>query len=200
MTLRLLNTLAVTLFCFLFYSIKAQEQLNYKADVKGPVVNVFDSPDLDVAGARKTYKAKQWVEFEAGAVFKARDTSLEAISEVVAIWYIAIYNKKTKTYSLLEEAITHVNVPIGEPVYFSSYLSPASLKALLGKVDERSVKAVGLELEIDGAIIAVESFKEKQGWWKSESLKTDAAVKLLNKNQTPFRFYWYDRYAELEAK
>ncbi len=189
----------VSVFC-LFSLAQAQEQLNYVADIKGPELNVFDSPDLDISGSRKNYKPKEWVEFEAGALIKARDKSLDAISEVRAIWYIAIYNKKTKTYSLLEEEIIHVNVPIDEPIYFSAYLSPASLKALVGKVDERSVKAIGLELEVDGSIIAVESYKEKAGWWKSASLASNSSVKLLNKNETPFRFYWYDRYAEIESK
>jgi len=186
-------------FCLVNFS-QAQEQINYKVDIKGPAINVFDSPDLDISGSRKSYKPKEWVEIEVGAVIKARDTSLESVSSVKAIWYVAIFNKKTKTYSLLEEEIEHINVPIGEPVYFSAYLSPASLKAMIGKIDERSIKAIGVELEIDGVVVESASYKEKAGWWKSDSLKTDAQVSLLDKNNTPFRFYWYDRYAEIEAK
>jgi hypothetical protein len=43
---------------------------------------------------------------------------------------------------------------------------------------------------------------DKKPFWTlaSDNLSRTDKVPLLNKNETPFKFLWYDRYAEIEEK
>jgi len=38
--------------------------------------------------------------------------------------------------------------------------------------------------------------KSKGRWW--DKLTPYKKIPLLNKNETPFKFFWWDRYAEIE--
>jgi len=60
------------------------------------------------------------------------------------------------------------------------------------------VKALGIEVLINGVKVAAKAEKEKMGWWEAGSLSRSSKYPLLNKYQTPFKTLWWDRYAEIE--
>ena len=48
--------------------------------------------------------------------------------------------------------------------------------------------------------ILVVTSKDKPGWWVSGKLSRYDKIPLRNKNETPFKFLWWDRYLEIESE
>mgnify|MGYP001479670561 CR=1 FL=1 len=99
-----------------------------------------------------------------------------------------------------------MNVPVGEDVYSSVYLSPAAILRITGSDRAKgSVSHIGGEVLVNGTSIQSnkERFftsKDKIGWWTSGKLSRYDRIPLLNKNETPFKFLWWDRYAEIKPE
>ncbi|MCW1912887.1 hypothetical protein OJ996_04845 [Luteolibacter sp. GHJ8] len=178
------------------------------AQAKGEVGNLtFDdlpSPDIK-AGKDKAFKPKDWLEVEAG--FKLPGTpeqkKIGFINSVTVKWYVAMKNPDGKGFIKLSKTIEHINVPVDEEVFTSVYMSPSALKRLTGKdkAGKGAVEAVGLEVLVDGEKVGQASVKQKEGWWSSGSLSDQSdKFPLLNKNETPFQMFWYDRYAEIQKE
>jgi hypothetical protein len=55
---------------------------------------------------------------------------------------------------------------------------------------------------VNGVKVGEESTKGVAGWWNSASDKISRTEKipLLNKYETPFKIFWWDRYAEIEER
>ena len=159
-----------------------------------------DLQSLSIGGAKR-FKPKDWLEmevkFKVDAVApKPKDGFVDQIS---VHWYVAVENPGGKGYWLLEKEVTHVNVSVGEELYASVYLSPNSIKRLSGR--ERASKsilwAVGGEMKVAGKSFYFSS-RGKPGWWTSDKIAKTDKVPLLNKDETPFKAFWYDRYAEIQ--
>ena len=172
-----------------------------KVEVKKPVINSLGSPDFpNVSGARKRFKSKDWLEIEVEIKVdkKLKKGDIPFIEELGVDWYIAIDDPKSPGKKLLlSKQIDYINVPLKEKVMVSAYLSPTSLKLLTGKdrVVPSEISAAAAVISIDGEEVEVaNNFKPK--WWESESLSQDTSVPLLSKDETPFRFHWWDLYAE----
>ena len=106
---------------------------------------------------------------------------------------------------LLEKEVTHVNVPIGEDIFTSVYLSPNSIKRLTGadKVSNSDYERVGGLITVDGqqpvdTKKGFFSLKSTKVWWNN--LSSSNKIPLLNKNETPFKNLWFSRYAEIEEE
>jgi hypothetical protein len=97
--------------------------------------------------------------------------------------------------------VDHVNVPLDQDVFCSSYLSPASIKRLTGsdKGGKNAVEFVGYEVLVNGEKKGEETNKGKPGWWNaaSDKISRSESVPLLTKAETPFANMWWDRYAEV---
>ena len=120
-------------------------------------------------------------------------------------WYVAVKNRdKPGTFMLLTKDIEHVNVPVAEEVYCSVFLSPASLRRITGSArgGKGAVEYVGYEVLVNGEKVAQGTNKGKAGWWNaaSDKISRSEAVPLLNKDQTPFRDMWWDRYPEISVE
>lgn len=171
-----------------------------KVSVDKPSFDDLQSPDL---GAKKSWKPKDWLEME--VKFKVTAVSPEPkdkfVDRVTVRWYVAVKNPGGRDYWLLEKEVTHVNVPVGEDLYASIYLSPNSVKRLSGgeRASKSILYAVGGEINVAGSTVYFSS-KGKPGWWQSGSLSRTDRVPLLNKAETPFKALWYDRYAEVQAE
>lgn len=163
------------------------------------------SPRFEANTTKKTWKPKDWLEVEAGMTIPAMNQMMKDagfIDRVLVKWYVAIEEKASGKPMLLTKDITHINVPVGEEFYTSVYLSPSTIKRITGtdRASKSKVKVVALEVLINGVKVAQETSSMDPGWWNSPSLSRGDRYPLLNKNETPFKAFWWDRFAEIEER
>lgn len=173
-----------------------------QADIDKPSFDELPSPDLD-GTKRKSFDPKDWLEVESEIEIPALNRDMaEAgfIDRVLVKWYVAIEEKAAGRPVLLTKDITHVNVQIDEPFFSSVYLSPNTLLRLTGseRAAKNKVEVVALEVLVNGVKVGEATSKMDSGWWNSPNLARGDRFPLLNKNETPFKVYWWDRYAEIE--
>lgn len=175
-----------------------------KVDVAKPDFDNLPSPEFSV-GKNKSFKPKDWMEVEVKfKIEMPRDYKQKFIDRVTVKWYVAIDDPQGgRKPVFLEKEVIHVNVPVGEDVYSSVYLSPAAVKRVSGRnrASKNIVKSVGGEIMVNGQAGYKNSGKFSStadpGWWLK--LSRYDKIQLLNKNETPFKFLWWDRYAEIEV-
>lgn len=177
-----------------------------QAQVEAPVFDALPSPELNV-GKNKAFRPKEWLEMEAKLKIPAQNAEQKKVGyldEVVVKWYVVIKNQEGKGYWLLSKDITHINVPVDEDIYSSCYLSPSTIKRITGndRAGKSSVDRVGIEVMVNGVKAGEQSTQGKPGWWNSSSPNISRSDKfpLLDKNETPFKLLWWDRYAEIKEK
>jgi hypothetical protein len=174
-----------------------------KVKIDSPKFDNLPSPVFNT-GKDKRFKPKDWLEVEVKFnVEMPRSYKEKFVDKVTVKWYVAIDDPSGGRKSVfLEKEVTYVNVPVDEDVYSSVYLSPVAVKRISGRdrAGKSIVKSVGGEILINGQVAADKSgyFSStgKPGWWTKIS-RYDK-IQLLNKNETPFKFLWWDRYAEIE--
>lgn len=176
------------------------------AQVEAPVFDALPSPELN-AGKNKAFRPKEWLEVESKLKIPAQNAEQKKVGfhdEVVVKWYVVIKNQEGKGYWLLSKDITHINVPVDEDIYTACYLSPNTLKRITGndRAGKSSVDRVGIEVLVNGTKVGEQSSKDKPGWWaiSSPSIARTDKFPLLDKNETPFKALWWDRYAEIKEK
>jgi len=176
-----------------------------KAELGTLVFDDIPSPEVN-SGKAKAFKPKDWLEVEVGMKIPATSAEQKKagfINQVTVKWYVAMDNPDAKGVIKLSKTINHINVPIDEEVFSAVYMSPSALKRLTGKdkAGKSSVKAVGVEVLVDGVKVGEAADKQKAGWWNAGSL-SDMSDKfpLLNKDETPFSMLWWDRYAEIQKE
>jgi len=154
----------------------------------------------------KVFKPKNWLEIEAKLrISLSPEPASKTCDKITVKWYVAVKNPdKLGTMLLLTRDVEHVNIPLDEDIFCSIYLSPSSIKRLIGSNvgGKGAVEYVGYEVLINGEKVAQETHKGTVGWWNAASGKisrTDS-VPLLNKMETPFSHMWWDRYAEVSAE
>jgi len=175
-----------------------------KVTIGKPSYDNLPSPIFSV-GKNKSFKPKDWLEVEVKfSVKMPRSYKQKFIDRVTVRWYVAIDDPRGgKKPVFLEKEVNYVNIPVDEDVYTSVYLSPSAVKRISGRdrAGKRIVKSVGGEILINGQAAFEDSGmfsdKGKPGWWNKIS-RYDK-IQLLNKNETPFKFLWWDRYGEIEV-
>jgi hypothetical protein len=186
-------------------SVSLQSTANaqaYKVEPEKPKFDDLPSPDFNVSKT-KAFKPKDWLEIEASfKVQMSPEPPSKTAERVTVKWFIAVEHPDKKgAFLLLTKDITHVNVPLGEEIFSSVYLSPASIKRLTGRdrAGKSVVNLVGYEILINGEKVAQETSDSKVGWWNttSDKISRSDSVPLLNKSETPFASMWWDRYAEI---
>jgi len=174
-----------------------------KATPSKPSFDDLQSPEFGGAGARKAFRPRNWLEVEAKFQLVMKPEPASKMAERVLVkWYVAVKNpEKSGTFLLLSKEVQHANVPLGQDVYSSVYLSPASLQRLTGsdRAGKNAVEFVGYEIVVNGEVVGEETSGGQVGWWKtaSDRISRSETVPLLNKAQTPFSNMWWDRYAEI---
>ena len=171
-----------------------------RAEVADPSFDDLPSPNIN-PGKDKRFKPKDWLEVETKVKLDVRPTpKIPFLDRVTVKWYVAVQNPEGRGFLLLTKDVNHVNVPTDEEFYVSVYLSPSSIKRLTGR--ERAAKStvdrVGVEILWNGVKVGQASSKGKAGWWNAASLSRSDKIPLLNKNETPFAIFWWDRYAQIE--
>ena len=174
-----------------------------KISVDDPDFDDLQSPEVGGNTGKKNFRPKDWLEME--VKFKVSAVSPEPkdkfVNRATVRWYVAVKNPGGKGYWLLEKEVEHVNIPVGEDVYASIYLSPNSVQRLSGgdRASKSILYAVGGEINVAGTTVYFSS-KGKAGWWTSGNLSRTDKVPVLNKNETPFKMLWWDRYAEVAER
>lgn len=196
--------LVAALGATLALSLSPQLVAQGRVDIGSLKFDELPSPDLG-GTKNKSFKPKDWLEVEAGLTVPAMNREQQAtgfVDKIVVKWYVAVKEKASGRTMLLTKDITHLNVPVDEEVYSSVYLSPNTLKRLTGsdRAGKNSVEVVALEVLVNGVKVGEETDKLKTGWWNSPNLGRGDRFPLLNKAETPFKMYWWDRYAEIEKE
>jgi len=171
-----------------------------------PVFDDLPSPEFS-GGKQKSFKPGDWLEIETKLkISLAPEPPSKTCEKVTVKWYVAVKNPdKPGSYLLLTKDVEHVNVPLDDDqIFFSIYLSPASVKRLTGsnKGGKSAVEFVGYEVLVNGEKKAEETKGGKAGWWNSasEKISRSESVPLLTKAETPFANMWWDRYAETSVE
>jgi len=179
-----------------------------KNEVKAdkPMFDDLQSPEFS-GGKQKGFKPKNWLEIETKLkVSMEPEPKTKTCDKLTIKWYVAVKNtEKASSLLLFTKDVEYVNVPLGEEMWFSVYLSPASIKRLTGsdRAAKSAVEAVGYEVYINGEKLAEETTRWQPQWWNADPTKSKIevsrsdAVPLLIKPQTPFAMMWWDRYAEV---
>ena len=188
----------------------ALSQTVKKIDASDPTFEDLQSPSVGGNTGKKAWKSKDWLEVEVKVKLEPgraapRDGYVDRLS---VRWYVAVENKIDKAgqkYFLMEKAVTHVNVPLDENFYLSCYLSPATIKRLTGsdRAGKNSITAVGGEISVVGAAAPARFTSQgsiSKPWWQSPTMQRTNKYPLLNKNETPFKFLWWERYLEIETE
>ncbi len=174
-----------------------------KIDVDKPDFDDLQSPEVGGNTGKKNFKPKDWLEVEVKFNVQAvkPEPKDKFVDRVQIRWFVAVKNPGGRDFWLLEKEVTHVNVPVGEDLYASIYLSPNSVRRLSGgdRASKSIVDRVGGEISVAGTTVYF-STKGKAGWWQSGQLSRTDKVPLLNKSETPFKMLWWDRYAEVQAE
>ncbi len=173
-----------------------------KVDAQKPSFDDLQSPTLNL-GKNKSFTPKDWLEVETQIqVAMAPTPKNKTLDRLTIRWYVAVQNPEKKPKFLkFTRTVEYVNIPVGEKIFCSVYLSPSSIRRLTGsdRAGKRNVEAVGFEVLVDGQEVASESSKGKK-WWAdpkfADSFADSDAVPLLRKSETPFAMAWWDRYAQ----
>lgn len=175
-----------------------------KVEVDRISFDVLPSPELN-SSRNKSFKPKDWLEIEAKVRVQAAPAPPSGfIDKMTVKWSVAVENTATgaRGTAILIKEITYVNVPVDQDFFVSVYLSPSSVRRISGedRASERAVKGVLLEVTTDGAVAPGVSHTGPDKWWESKALGQMTGVPLLNKNETPFKAFWWDRYGEIEER
>lgn len=150
-------------------------------------------------------KPKRWADFEIPFKVDAAPVPKSGYIDALTFkFYIAVINPdRARQYLKLVKEVKYVNIPVGESTYASVYLSPSSVKRITGSEGGRGkwVKYQGVVVEYNGKPVATYSSEsgKMEKWWtiQSPSIVETSYYPLLNKDETPFSVYWYDRYPEI---
>jgi len=194
---------AFLLATLLLATVPSQLQAQGQARATVDKPDFDDLPSPEFGGKGKSSKPKDWLEVEAKVKVDVRpEPKVPFIDQVTVKWYVAVENPESRGFLLLTKDVNHVNVPTDGEVYVSCYLSPSTIKRLTGKdrAGKSSVDRVGLEILWNGVKIGEASTKSDPGWWNAASLSRTDKYPLLNKSETPFKNFWWDRYAEIQER
>lgn len=196
------NTLSLLLGLGLFATSSYGQAV--KVEAEKPEFDDLPSPELGGNTNEKKWQPKDWLEAEVELKVEARPEPKDGFIDRLEIrWYVAVEDPASKAFFLLEKDVTYLNVPVGEDVYASVYLSPSAIKRLTGgeRAGKSAVWGVAGEVTYNGQKVAVFSSKPDKEWWKNTKLSRTDKFPLMSKTETPFKFLWWDRYLqEQEAR
>ncbi len=192
--------ISLTSLCLFAGQVMGQALI--KLEAGDPVFEKLPSPEL---GGEKKWKPKDWLEMEVDFnITNAKPMPKDGFVDSLTVkWYVAVKNPAGKGTLLLEKEIEHVNIRMNETLYSSVYLSPAAIMRLSGsdRASKSVIEQVGGEIFYKGTKVAQFSSrgKGKNQWWSSASLARSQKIPLRDKSETPFKFLYWDRYAEIKV-
>ncbi len=200
---KFLHSVAAIVLSAALITTASAQTTGAKVSVDSPKFDDLPSPELG-GTKNKSFRQKDWLEVEVKfRIDKVLPEPKDGYVDSIDVkWFLVVKGQDRKNYRI-EKTVKHVNIPMNEDIYASVYLSPNTLKRITGKdsASKSDLKAIGGEIHFDGKMARGGSFShgEREGWWTKTSKSVTATTKfpLLNKDETPFKLYWYDRYAEI---
>lgn len=196
-TFTLKNTLSLVLGFGLIASAAHGQAV--KVEAEKPEFDVLPSPELGGNTNEKKWQPKDWLEAEVELKLEASPEPKDGYVDRLDIrWYVAVEDPAGKGYFLIEKDVTYLNIPVGDSVFASVYLSPSAIKRLTGgeRAGKSSIWGVAGEVTYNGQKVATFSSKSTKEWWTSPKLSRTDKFPLMSKHETPFKFLWWDRYLQ----
>lgn len=200
------NNFLIAISCAVFGVLSHPMAHAQSFTVEGDKPSFEDISSPNLGDSKNGFKPKEWLEIEASITVDMKPAPRSKTADRILVkWYVAVENPdKQGTYSLLTKDITHVNIPLGDKVFSSVYLSPSSVRRITGgdRAGKSMVFMVGYEVLVNGVKVAEETSKGKAGWWNtsSDKISRSETVPLLDKNESAFAHMWWDRYAEISKE
>ena len=194
-------------------SLSAQQLTDIKVEVDKPDFENLRSPDFAANTKVKKWDQKDWLEVEVKFELKAALPKIpkdKTLPKLTVKWFVVAQDPtaQRRKYIRLEKEVTHVNIPFNEEIYTSVYISPSGVRRLSGgkdRADKGIFWGIGGEIYFNGQLKAVftsndKKTKDGRPFWYDSALSASKSVQLHDKSETPFKFMWWDRYAEVENK
>ncbi len=173
-----------------------------KASIKLERLQGVLSPELNPGTTSRQFKPKQWMFLEAKLSLQAAPVPPTGyIDNLIVRFHVAAKNPEGKNSLMMSKEIKYVNIPVGQETYVCVFMSPSSIRRLTGTetIGSTTFTLYGVEVLYKDKIVAFDTNKGKPGWWAkpTPALVPTQSYPLLNKNETPFAMFWYDRYPEI---
>ena len=180
-------------------SADAQVQVQIKSiKVDKPDLTMLKTPDFNAntGKIKETPRRREWLELEVKFEVEGKSAN-DYVDNLLFKYYIVLDDDKK---TMVTADVTHVNIPIGEEMYSSVYLSPSSLDKLVGKKkgSERSVEGYAVEiLHLGQSYGGTAKPSSPTRWWQARPATQGL---LLSKDKTPYAPLRWDRFAEVKSQ
>ncbi len=181
-----------------------------KVRIKNVQVEEQQTPQLNVSNIKmKRWTPKNWIEFDVEFDIKlpaeagGRKGSYPGMQLNI---YAALQEmtKDTKPKRIvLQGSLDLLDIPADEPCHALGYISPATMKSLTMKDNVTAsvdIQGWGVEIVVDGKVIAAKSSIGKSAWWESKDNFEIMQGMVLNKMQTPFAAVFGDYDVPVKTK
>lgn len=165
-------------------------------------VTGMESPTVSTGTSSLAFKPKQWMFVEGKVNIKAAPLPRTGYLDKLTIrFYVTAKNPEARGNVLMSKEIEYVNFPVDTDTHVCVFMSPSSVKRLTGSetIGSGTFDLCGMEVVYKDNVVGEDSNKRRPGWWRiaSPNLVSTESYPLLNKNETPFAMFWYDRYPEI---
>jgi len=200
------SLLVLTAFALGLSGLQAQTPPAVKVDIKAPKFNSIQTPQFQAGNVPdKNWRPKSWLEIDMEFDIKlppAAGGRNGSLGSMTVHYYLAM-NAQTKDgkRQVLKGSFNYVDIPASEKCHALAFASPATLRRVLEKdnFSPSDVAGWGVEVVVDGTVVAGDSSAGGKWWEKTESFAISENA-LLAKLDTPFSILWGDYDVQAKAK
>ncbi|WP_395731624.1 Amuc_1102 family pilus-like protein [Prosthecobacter sp.] len=181
-----------------------------KVRIKNVQVEEQQTPQLSVTNVKmKRWTPKNWIEFDVEFDIKlpAEAGGRKGSYPGMQLNIYAALQEMTKDPKpkriVLQGSLDLLDIPADEPCHALGYISPATMKTLTMKdtvTASVDIQGWGVEIVVDGKVIAAKSSIGKSAWWESKDNFEIMQGMVLNKMQTPFAAVFGDYDVPVKVK
>lgn len=181
-----------------------------KVRIKNVQVEEQQTPQLNVSNIKmKRWTPKNWIEFDVEFDIKlpadagGRKGSYPGMQLNIYAALQVMSKEATPKRIVLQGTLDLLDIPADEPCHALGYIAPAMMKALTQKdtvTASVDIQGWGVEIVVDGKVIAAKSSIGKTAWWEKKESFDIMQGMVLNKMQTPFAAVFGDYDVPVKAK
>lgn len=181
-----------------------------KVKIKNVQVEEQQTPQLSVSNVKmKRWNPKNWIEFDVEFDIKlpAEAGGRKGSYPGMQLNIYAALQEMTKDAKpkriVLQGTLDLLDIPADEPCHALGYISPATMKSLTMKdtvTASVDIQGWGVEIIVDGKVIAAKSSIGKSAWWENKDNFEIMQGMVLNKMQTPFAAVFGDYDVPVKVK
>lgn len=181
-----------------------------KVRIKNVQVEEQQTPMLNVSNVKmKRWNPKNWIEFDVEFDIKlpaeagGRKGSYPGMQLVIYAALQEMTKEAKPKRMVLQGTLDMLDIPADEPCHALGYISPSTMKTLTMKdtvTASVDIQGWGVEIIVDGKVIAAKSSIGKSAWWENKDNFEIMQGMVLNKMQTPFAAVFGDYDVQVKAK